>query len=74
MYRSYFDATPYHLLKYRSHSYYVENGKRTEGRFRRQYRNNRLEQRPQFADNRHDEIFEFPSRLTKSSRGSTTAS
>jgi len=33
MYRSYFDATPYHLLKYRSHSYYVENGKRTEGRF-----------------------------------------
>jgi CubicO group peptidase (beta-lactamase class C family) len=33
MYRSYFDSTPYHLLKYRSHSYYVENGKRTEGRF-----------------------------------------
>ncbi|MEP7214091.1 MAG: serine hydrolase domain-containing protein [Acidobacteriota bacterium] len=33
MYRSYFDATPYHLLKYRSHSYFVENGKRTEGRF-----------------------------------------
>jgi CubicO group peptidase (beta-lactamase class C family) len=33
MYRSYFDATPYHLLKHRSHSYYVENGKRTEGRF-----------------------------------------
>jgi CubicO group peptidase (beta-lactamase class C family) len=33
MYRSYFDATPYHLLKYRSHSYYVESGKRTEGRF-----------------------------------------
>jgi len=33
MYHSYFDATPYHLLKYRSHSYYVENGKRTEGRF-----------------------------------------
>ncbi|MEO8650106.1 MAG: serine hydrolase domain-containing protein, partial [Acidobacteriota bacterium] len=33
MYRSYFDATPYHLLKYRSHSYYVRNGKRTEGRF-----------------------------------------
>ncbi len=33
MYRSYFDATPYHLLKYRSHSYYLENGKRTEGRF-----------------------------------------
>lgn len=33
MYRSYFDATPYHLLKYRSHSYCVENGKRTEGRF-----------------------------------------
>ena len=33
MYRSYFDATPYHLLKYRSHSYYVENGKRIEGRF-----------------------------------------
>ncbi|MEP6787488.1 MAG: serine hydrolase domain-containing protein [Acidobacteriota bacterium] len=33
MYRSYFDATPYHLLKYRPHSYYIENGKRTEGRF-----------------------------------------
>jgi CubicO group peptidase (beta-lactamase class C family) len=33
MYRSYFDATPYHLLKYRAHSYYLENGKRTEGRF-----------------------------------------
>jgi len=33
MYRSYFDATPYHLLKYRSHSYYIENGKRSTGRF-----------------------------------------
>lgn len=33
MYRSYFDATPYHLLKYRSHSYYLDKGKRTEGRF-----------------------------------------
>jgi CubicO group peptidase (beta-lactamase class C family) len=33
MYRSYFDATPYHLLKYRSASYYVENGKRTTARF-----------------------------------------
>jgi CubicO group peptidase (beta-lactamase class C family) len=33
MYRSYFDATPYHLLKYRAHSYYIENGKRSEGRF-----------------------------------------
>jgi len=33
MYQSYFDATPYHLLKNRSHSYYIENGKRTEGRF-----------------------------------------
>lgn len=33
MYRSYFDATPYFLLKYRSHSYYIENGKRTTGRF-----------------------------------------
>lgn len=33
MYRSYFDATPYHLLKNRSHSYYIENGKRTEGKF-----------------------------------------
>ncbi len=29
MYQSYFDATPYHLQKYRSHSYYIENGKRT---------------------------------------------
>lgn len=33
MYRSYFDATPYHLLKYRSHSYYIDSGKRTEGHF-----------------------------------------
>ena len=33
MHRSYFDATPYHLLKHRSHSYYVQIGKRTEGRF-----------------------------------------
>ncbi|HEX8248743.1 MAG TPA: serine hydrolase domain-containing protein [Pyrinomonadaceae bacterium] len=33
MYRSYFDATPYHLLKYRAHSYYIENGKLTPGRF-----------------------------------------
>ena len=33
MHRSYFDATPYHLLKHRSHSYYTREGKRTEGRF-----------------------------------------
>lgn len=33
MHQSYFDATPYHLLKNRSHSYYIENGKRTSGRF-----------------------------------------
>jgi CubicO group peptidase (beta-lactamase class C family) len=33
MYHTYFDATPYHLLKNRSHSYYVENGKNTEARF-----------------------------------------
>lgn len=33
MYRSYFDTTPPHLLKYRSHSYYIENGKRSEGKF-----------------------------------------
>lgn len=33
MHRSYFDATPYHLLSKRSHSYYIQNGKRTEGRF-----------------------------------------
>ena len=33
MHRSYFDATPYHLLKYRAHSYYVQDGKQTEGRF-----------------------------------------
>lgn len=30
---TYFDTTPPHLLKHRSHSYYIENGKRTEGRF-----------------------------------------
>lgn len=33
MYHTYFDTTPYHLLKYRSHSYYIEDGKRTEARF-----------------------------------------
>lgn len=33
MYQSYFDATPYHLLKSRSHSYYIRDGKRAEGRF-----------------------------------------
>lgn len=33
MTRSYFDTTPPHLLKHRSHSYYVRDGKRTEGRF-----------------------------------------
>jgi CubicO group peptidase (beta-lactamase class C family) len=33
MYSSYFDSTPYHLLKHRSHSYYMRDGKRTEGRF-----------------------------------------
>ena len=33
MYHTYFDATPYHLLKYRSASYYVENGKLTTARF-----------------------------------------
>jgi CubicO group peptidase (beta-lactamase class C family) len=33
MHRSYFDATPYHLLKHRSHSYYVRGGVRKEARF-----------------------------------------
>lgn len=33
MHDSYFDATPPHLLKNRSHSYYIESGKRTVGRF-----------------------------------------
>src|SRR5688572_31925538 len=33
MHASYFDATPYHLLKHRSHSYYMRDGNRTEGRF-----------------------------------------
>ena len=33
MTRSYFDTSPPHLLKHRSHSYYIENGKRSEGRF-----------------------------------------
>lgn len=33
MHRSYFDATPYHLLGHRSHSYYVRGGARTEARF-----------------------------------------
>jgi CubicO group peptidase (beta-lactamase class C family) len=33
MYRSYFDATPYHLHKHRSHSYWLEDGKLTPARF-----------------------------------------
>ena len=33
MRRSYFDSTPYHLLKYRSASYWIENGKLTTARF-----------------------------------------
>ncbi|MEJ7622451.1 MAG: serine hydrolase domain-containing protein [Pyrinomonadaceae bacterium] len=33
MHRSYFDTTPPHLVKHRSHSYYAKDGKRTEGRF-----------------------------------------
>ncbi len=33
MYHSYFDTTPLYLLDRRSHSYYIENGKRTTGRF-----------------------------------------
>ena len=33
MHRSYFDTTPYHLLKHRSHSYYIRDGKRTPGHF-----------------------------------------
>ena len=35
MYRSYFDSTPYHLLKNRSHSYYVNDGKRISARLSR---------------------------------------
>ncbi len=33
MYRSYFDTTPYHLLKHRSHSYYLRDGQYTPARF-----------------------------------------
>lgn len=34
MYRSFYDTTPYHLLKHRSHSYRIsKEGKMTEGRF-----------------------------------------
>ncbi len=33
MYRSYFDATPYHLLKNRSASYWLKEGKTTPARF-----------------------------------------
>ena len=33
MSHSYFDTTPAYLLKHRSHSYYLRDGKRTEGRF-----------------------------------------
>jgi CubicO group peptidase (beta-lactamase class C family) len=33
MYRSYFDSTPYHLRKHRSHSYWLENGKLKPARF-----------------------------------------
>jgi CubicO group peptidase (beta-lactamase class C family) len=33
MYRAYFDSSPQHLLKHRSHSYYLKEGKLTPGRF-----------------------------------------
>lgn len=33
MYSSFFDKTPPHLLKHRSHSYFIREGKRTEGPF-----------------------------------------
>ncbi len=33
MYRAYFDSTPQHLLKHRSHSYYLKEGKIAPGRF-----------------------------------------
>ncbi|MBX3295630.1 MAG: beta-lactamase family protein [Acidobacteria bacterium] len=33
MHSSYFDTTPPHLLPHRSHSYFIREGKRTEGRF-----------------------------------------
>ena len=33
MHRSYFDATPRHLLGHRSHSYYLRGGARAEARF-----------------------------------------
>ncbi len=33
MYRSYFDTTPYHLLKHRSYSYYLRDGQYTPARF-----------------------------------------
>jgi CubicO group peptidase (beta-lactamase class C family) len=33
MYRAYFDRTPPHLLKYRSHSYYLKEGNLRPGRF-----------------------------------------
>ncbi|QYO66876.1 serine hydrolase domain-containing protein [Leptolyngbya sp. 7M] len=33
MHRSYFDTTPTHLMRHRSHSYYIRDGIRTEGRF-----------------------------------------
>jgi len=33
MYRAYFDTTPQHLLKHRSHSYYLQEGKLTPARF-----------------------------------------
>ncbi len=33
MHRSYFDTTPYYLLKHRSHSYYLQDGKLTPAHF-----------------------------------------
>jgi len=33
MHRSYFDATPYHLLRHRSHSYWLKEGKLAPARF-----------------------------------------
>ena len=75
MSRSYFDATPYHLLKHRSHSYWQdEAGKLTPRHLRRQHGDHGLQRRAERALHGFREVPRFPRSGTRPSRRSMTAS
>ena len=62
MTHTYYDLTPYDLLKYRSNSWLV-TGRQAGGpgpRF--QHRDHHLQRRPQFADSRHGAVSRLPRR------------